>query len=71
MVGYGRDRKKSSCSVERGTSEEVNSEEWTEVGSQLLTMAKLGVRWSVAAARFHVWVHGPAAALICVDVHSS
>lgn len=37
----------------------------------LLTRAKLGVHWSVAAARVQVWVHGSAAALICVDVHSS
>ena len=48
--------------LKRGNSEER---------ADLVANQGNGDVWDLAAASVHVWVHGPAPSLICVDVHSS
>lgn len=72
MVEYGRKRQNGSCPVERGRSEEVkavrNGLRWEAC---LPTWAKVISGPSWVAAPNHVWIHGPAASVVCVNVHGS
>ena len=61
-------QKNSSCFLEREANlKRGNSKDWAD----LVANQGYGDVWDLATAKVHVWVHKYAAALICVDVHSS
>lgn len=74
MVWYGiyRERQNGSCPMKRGRSEKtkVVRNKQADVGGLLATWC-YGQVWSWVTPKEHVWVSGPAVAMVCVDVHIS
>lgn len=65
-----RERQNGSCPMEGGRFEEGGGEKWADMGDLLATWDHSDLR-AQAAAKGHVWVCGPAASAVCVDVCGS
>lgn len=46
------------------------NEDWIDVGGLLVTHCHSNI-WTWVVAQNHVWVYGPAASTVCVDIHIS
>lgn len=65
-----KEKQNGSYPVDRGISEGVKVEERAEMGGPIATQGP-GDVWAWAAASVYVWIHGPVAGMLYVDVPGS